>query len=172
MNIIKKIKNNMLRRINPEKYWIERGLIVGENLQLHAGCDFGSEPYLVQLGNHVRVNSGVNFITHDGGVWVLRCLKEKYQDIDIIKPIVVGNNVHIGNNSIIMPGVVIGDNVIVGCGSIVTHSIPSNSVVVGVPARVIENLDTYIDKHKKDFEHTKQYSAEQKKEYYLSKYNK
>ena len=95
---------------------------------------------MIEIGNHVRINSGVQFVTHDGGVWIFR-QKEDTKDVDLFVRINVGNNVHIGTNSIIMPGVTIGDNVVVGCGAIVTHNIPDNSIAVGVPARVIENVE-------------------------------
>ena len=49
---------------------------------------FGSEPYLIKLGNHVTVGSGVKFITHDGGVWVFR---ERFPDLDLIAPISIGS---------------------------------------------------------------------------------
>lgn len=77
----------------------------------------------------------------------------------------IGNNVHIGINSIIMPGVTIGDNVIIGCGSVVTKNIPSNSVAVGVPARVIETIEEYYKKNKDKCVYTKNLSSKEKKEY-------
>ena len=48
-----------------------------------------------------------------------------------------GNNVWIGGGAILLPGVTIGDNVVIGAGSVVTHDIPSNSVAVGSPCRVV-----------------------------------
>ena len=53
-----------------------------------------------------------------------------------------------GENVTVMPGVEIGDNVIVGIGSIVTKSIPSGSVAVGVPAKVICTFDEYYNRRK------------------------
>lgn len=56
-------------------------------------------------------------------------------------PVIIGNNVWIGGGAIILPGVTIGDNVVIGAGSVVTRSIPSNTVAVGNPCRVIrENI--------------------------------
>lgn len=52
---------------NPEEYWRERGVKIGNNCEIYSSAKFGSEPYLITLGDHVRVNSGVTFITHDGG---------------------------------------------------------------------------------------------------------
>ena len=77
--------------------------------------------------------------------------------------IVVGNNVHIGVDAIIMPGVTIGNNVIIGAGAIVTKDIPDNSVAVGIPAKPIETIEEYIEKNKETFVYTKNLSYEEKK---------
>ena len=61
----------------------------------------------------------------------------------------IGNNVFIGAGSIVLPGVTIGDNVVIGAGSIVSRNIPTNSVAVGNPAKVICTLDEYIDKQRR-----------------------
>ena len=110
---------------------------------------------MIEIGDNVRITSGVRFVTHDGGVWV--------SDIDLFGKIRIGNNVHIGFNAIIMPGVTIGDNCIIGCGTIVTHDIPANSIVVGVPGRVIESIGEYAAKHDDDFMHTKKMATDEKK---------
>ena len=65
----------------------------------------------------------------------------------------VGNDVYIGNNVIILPGVTIGNNVVIGAGAVVTHDIPDNSVAVGVPARVIKSADAYFEKIKSESIH-------------------
>lgn len=101
---------------------------------------FGAEPYLISLGEHVTITSGVKFVNHDGGVWVLR---DKYPKIDYLDKITIGNNVFIGLNSIIMPGAVVGDNTVIGAGSIVTGVVESNSVYAGVPARKLRTLEEY-----------------------------
>jgi acetyltransferase-like isoleucine patch superfamily enzyme len=101
---------------------------------------FGSEPYLISIGNHVTVTGGVRFITHDGGVWIFR---EDHPDLDIVAPIVVGNNVFIGLNAIVLPGVTIGDDCVIGAGSVVTKDIPSGTVAAGVPARAIKSVAEY-----------------------------
>lgn len=54
------------------------------------------------------------------------------------KPVTIGNNVWIGGNATILPGVTIGDNVTVGAGSVVVKDVPSNTVVVGNPAKVVK----------------------------------
>lgn len=127
---------------------------------------------MIRIGNHVRINSGVSFITHDGGAWVLRDLLDipNHEQIDLFKGITVGNNVHIGTGTTIMPGVHIGNNVIIGCSAVVTKDIPDNSVAVGVPAKVIESIEEYVEKNKNRFEYTKGLPANEKKQYLLGKY--
>ena len=56
-------------------------------------------------------------------------------------PIIIGKNVWIGDKATILAGVTIGDNVIVGANSVVTKDIPSNTMVAGVPARILKSLN-------------------------------
>ena len=68
---------------DPIKFWRSKGMVIGDRCEIYSSASFGSEPYLISLGDHVRVNSGVTFVTHDGGVWVLR---EFYEDLkEILK---------------------------------------------------------------------------------------
>ena len=143
------------------------GLKIGEGCHISGNVRFGSEPYLIKIGNNVRITENVQFVTHDGGLWVLRNLNPEMNRFDIVKPIVIGNNVHIGIGSTIMPGVRIGDNVIVGCSSVVTHDIPDNSVAAGVPARIIRNIDEYKEKNFGNCVPTKNLSSEEKKKYLM-----
>lgn len=59
------------------------------------------------------------------------------------EPIVIGNNVWIGMNAVVLPGVKIGDNVIIGAGSVVTSDIPSNVIAAGNPCRVLREKPPY-----------------------------
>ena len=93
--------------------------------------------------------------------------------MDIIAPIKVGNNVYIGSGAYIMPGVTIGDNCIIGAAAVVTKDIPDKSVAVGVPARVIKNVDEYYQSAvKKNRLHpTASMSSSKKKDYFLRQKN-
>lgn len=163
--MIKRLLNRLMLRKDPVAYWRKRGVKIGADCEIYSSAHFGSEPYLVSLGDHVRINANVSFVTHDGGVWVLRrYLKtENAEKIDMFGKIKVGSNVHIGTGVTVMPGVSIGSNCIIGVGAIVTRDIPDNSVVVGVPARVIETVEEYAQKHMDDFLYTKGMSAAEKR---------
>lgn len=138
------------------------GVKIGDRCDIHSSTSWGSEPYLISIGNHVRITKNVQFITHDGGVWVLR---EKYNcpDIDLFGQIKVGNNVHIGINTIIMPGVIIGDDCIIAAGAVVTKNVPSGEIWGGIPAHFIEKMEQYYEKNRKRFVLTKQMNYEEKK---------
>ncbi|EGF54453.1 acyltransferase [Bacteroides clarus] len=164
MNIktfIRKIIHKYLYHVDGARAARFLGVKIGNQCRL-IHCTFSSEPYLVEIGNHVSATR-THFETHDGGIWVFR---EQHPDWDKIAPIKIGNNVYIGEGCIILPGVHIGNNVVVGARSVVTKSIPDNSVVVGSPARVLKSIDEYFDKVQHSVYPTKQLSSSQKKEYY------
>lgn len=141
-NLYKSISSRYRVWRNPTEFARGIGVQIGRDCRLIAisASTFGSEPYLVKLGDHVTVTSGVKFITHDGGVWVFR--KEEPR-IEVLAPIHIGDNVFIGVNSVILPGSVIGSNVVIGACSLVKGEVPGNTVVAGVPAHEIKSLDQY-----------------------------
>ena len=63
----------------------------------------------------------------------------------IAKPVKIGNDVWIGGNVTILPGVTIGNNVVVAAGAVVTKDVPDNCVVGGVPARVIKAIENDVE---------------------------
>lgn len=166
MNIIKNIRllNPFLHPLKRASLYKKELFSMGEHCEVFHKVSFGSEPYLISLGNNVKVTYGVKFITHDGGVYVLRNLN-KLPNGHIYGKITIGNNVFIGNDSIILPGVKVGDNVIIGAGSVITKSIPANSIVAGCPGRIIENITTYYEKIKKYELLTSGMNFDEKKEY-------
>ncbi|WP_208347307.1 acyltransferase [Pseudaestuariivita rosea] len=118
------------------------GVTVGQNCRILTK-DFGSEPFLITIGDNVTVSGDVKFINHDGAGWLARDDRgRKYS----YRPISIGNDVFIGSGSILMPGVRIGHRVIVGAGSVVTKSIPDGCVVAGVPARYLGSYDDFINR--------------------------
>lgn len=154
-----KIYYRVLYKLNSEKCAREMGVSIGKNLHIYGNVAFGSEPWLVSLGDNVHLTDGVRFICHDGGTLIFR---DKVPDLEITAPIRLGNNVYVGNNVIFLPGVTIGDNVVIGAGAVVSKSIPSNSVAAGVPARVIKSADEYFEKIKKNSLHLGHLSGKEK----------
>lgn len=159
-----------MRIFNTVDFWRKKGLDVGRGCSIHPSATFGSEPYLIKIGNHVRINSGVSLVTHDGGMWVLRELYPDMKKADLFGVIKVGDNVHIGTNAMIMPNVTIGNNCIIGSCSVVTKNIPDNCVVAGIPAKIIRTIDDYRTKHFKDIVYTKDMTGEEKKSFLISLY--
>ncbi|MDY0278893.1 MAG: acyltransferase [Acholeplasma sp.] len=158
---------------NPSKrahLYQKKGVRMGENCQIFSGCSFGSEPYLISLGNRVKITNGCIFITHDGGVEVLRNLDSKLRNIDVFGKIEIGDNVFIGNKCIILPNVKIGDNVVIGAGSVITKNIPNNVVVAGIPAKIIKSIDDYKIGVLNKVDYTKNMNKKTKKDYLLKKY--
>lgn len=118
------------------------GVTIGKDCRIFTDR-FGSEPWLISIGDRVTVSSEVTFINHDGIGWLFsdeRARRFKYARI------VVGSNVFIGANSIIFPGVSIGSNCVVGAGSVVTKSMPDNTVAAGNPARVLGSYEQTMEK--------------------------
>ena len=97
---------------------------------------------LIELGDNLIVSSNVMFLTHDYSyTTALISIGEKPEtDIGVLGKIIVGNNVFIGMNVLLLPGVTIGNNVIIGAGSIVRGSIPDDSIVSGNPAKVVKDI--------------------------------
>lgn len=153
MNILKITKEaikNILARIeingyNPytiEEYFRKKGISVGKNNRIFIR-DLGTEPYLIKIGNHCSITAGVIFLTHDGGCWVFR---DEIPELNIFGKIEVKDNCFIGIKSIILPNVTIGPNSVVGAGSVVTKDVPPNTVVAGVPAKIISPISEYKEK--------------------------
>jgi len=114
------------------------GVKVGKNC-FTLSNDFSTEPFLVEIGDHVAIASDTHFITHDGTAWLFR---EEIPDLDVFGKIKIGNNCVIGMGCYILPNTVIGNNCIVGAGSVVRGRFPDNSVIIGNPAKIVMKTST------------------------------
>lgn len=124
---------------------------LGKNVEIIGGANFGSEPYLVTIGDNTTISFDCAFVTHDAATRVIRNLPNHNKETVIYGKIDVGKNCFIGCRTVILPNVKIGDNCIIGAGSIVNRDIPSNTVAAGNPCKPICSLEEYIEKHKDDF---------------------
>ena len=130
-------------------------------VKIYGRVEWSTEPWLITIGDNVYITNGARFITHDGGTLVFR---KDIPDLEITKPITVGNDVYFGNNVMVMPGCHIGNRVIIGAGAVVTKDIPDNSVAVGIPARVIKTADEYLEKITRESLHLGHLKGQEKDE--------
>lgn len=108
-----------------------------------------SRPELLEIGDNVLLHDGTEILTHD---FASRAFVTAFNEfIPSHGRVKIGNNVWLGKNVKILKGVTIGDNVIIGYGSIVSKSIPSNSVAVGAPAKVICSFEDYFKKRQMQY---------------------
>lgn len=163
--LIEKVHIKLMSKKSYIEYLRNRGVRIGDNCIIEKSAYFGSEPWLISIGNNVRITQDVKFITHDGGLWTLRKLGKI--DANEVKygKIVIGDNCNISWNTIIMPDVVIGNNCVIAAGAVVTKNIPDGEVWGGVPARFIETIDEYYMKIKDKTVPTYNMSEELKREY-------
>lgn len=122
---------NLIRLIIINCYYFIYTKIYGMNISKTARISVRAKldltnPKGVNIGDETYIASGAIIFTHDYS----RGLHENTY---------IGKRCFIGANAIIMCGITIGDNVVVGSGSIVTKNVPSGSIVVGNPARIIKS---------------------------------
>lgn len=108
---------------------------VGENFYCNYDCVF-LDCGPITIGDHVMLGPKVALYTANHPIDPV--VRQYHHDHGI--PITIGNNVWIGGNSVVCPGVTIGDNSVIGAGSVVTHDIPANVVAAGNPCRVIRPI--------------------------------
>lgn len=170
MNFIERIQNRnpFLDVYRRGKLWANELGHVGDRVQIFHKVSFGSEPYLVEIGELTKITYGCKFITHDGGVYVLRNIYKDAEGACSYGKIIIGRNCFIGNNVTILPGVTIGDNVVIGAGAVVTKSIPSNSVAAGIPCKVISSIDEYYSNMKQYFIFTGGMGNSEKKHFLIT----
>ena len=125
------------------------GMRVGDGVHLYSPQTImidEQRPWMVSIGDNVQITANVSILAHDYSWSVVqratgevlgRCARTR-----------IGNNVFIGQRSLILMGADIGDNVIIGAGSVVGGRVEADSVYAGVPARRICGLDEYMRKRK------------------------
>ena len=142
MKLLRKLLARLRGEQNINKL-VRRGLVIGKNCRL-GNCSIDpSHCFHITIGDNVVFGPRVRILAHDASTGVfLRYTR--------VANVVIGSNVFIGAHSIVLPGVTIGDNVVIGAGSIVSKDIPSNSVAVGSPAKVIKTQEEFLTMKKKE----------------------
>lgn len=139
-----------LLALRGENTWIEAdffcdygyNIIIGDNFYANHNCVILDCADVV-FGDNVFIGPNCGFYTVAHPVDA----EMRNKGYEFAKPIKVGNNVWIGGNVCVMPGVTIGDDVVIGGGSVVTKDIPSGSVAYGNPCRVTGKTSDYKDGH-------------------------
>lgn len=148
IEIIKKIvKREKYNSDTYIKYLRKIGVVVGENCTIYVPSKTTideTNPFMLQIGNNVKISQGVIILTHDFS-WsvtsgVFGNITGNMGEVNI------GNNVFIGMNAILTKNTRIGNNVIIGAGSIVTHDCESNYVYAGSPAKKIMSINAFYEK--------------------------
>ncbi len=139
MNLIKELLYRLRGEYTTEKL-ISMGMTVGKNFgRLNGVILDPSHCWLITIGDNVTLAPRVHILCHDAST-------KGFLGYTKIGRVTIGNDVFIGAESVVMPGVTIGNRVIVGANSTVTHDVPDNTVVAGSPARVLCSLDEYLSK--------------------------
>lgn len=152
-NILKYIYYLIWTKISPNGFAKHIGVNLGERVIFYGMKPgmFGTEPWLVSIGNNCQITANCTFITHDGAVNILR---KEIPDLELVSPICIGNDVYIGFNTTILAGTKVGSRSIIGACSLLKGEYPDNSVIVGVPAQVIKSTDQFLEKAMRQSLHT------------------
>lgn len=141
MNYIKELLFRFRGEYTTEKL-IKMGMQVGKNFKRLKDVILDpSHCWLIEIGDNVTLAPRVHILCHDASTKQFL----GYTKIGCVK---IGNNVFIGAESVVLPGVTIGSNVVIGANSTVTHNIPDNSVYIGSPAKYLCSLDDYLRKER------------------------
>ena len=164
------IKNQLLKakmKIFPNMFSSDDMInyLRGNGINIGKGCRFYrpssmiidiSRPCQLSIGNYCKITAGVVILAHDYSRSVLRRVYGEV--IGEAKHTIIGDNVFIGMNALVLMGANIGNNCIIGAGAVVSGRIPDNSVVAGNPAKVIMTLDEFYSKRKSRYiDEAKQY---------------
>ena len=141
MNPIKELFYRLRGEVTTEKL-VAMGMNVGKDFKRLQGVILDpSHCWLITIGNHVTMAPRVHILCHDAST-------KDFLGYTKIGRVDIGNNVFIGAETVVLPGVTIGDNVVIGANSTVTKDIPAGSVAAGSPARVICTLEEYLTKER------------------------
>lgn len=121
----------------------EPAIVIGDNVSFNYDCHVACINRIT-IGNNVLVGSRVHITDHFHGQITRQALAQApaLRKLYSKGPVIIEDNVWIGEGAIIMPNVKVGRNAIVGANAVVTKDVPADSVVGGIPARLIKHLGT------------------------------
>ncbi len=133
---IEAIDRNGPERFNPK-------IRIGDNVLINYDCHIGAV-HLVEIGNNVLLASKIYISDHDHGTTSYEDMKFPPVQRKIITkgPVIIKDNVWIGEGAAILSNVTIGENSIIAANAVVTKDVPPFSVAAGVPARIIKRVHT------------------------------
>ena len=141
MNPIKELLYRLRGEYTTEKL-ISMGMKVGKNFgRLNGVILDPSHCWLIAIGDNVTMAPRVHILCHDAST-------KQFLNYTKIGRVTIGDNVFIGAESVVLPGVTIGSNVIIGANSTVAHDIPDGMVAAGSPAKIICTLEEYLAKER------------------------
>lgn len=122
--------------VSPLYFMSGKNIKIGKNVLCNYNVVF-LDVLPIEIGDYCMIAPGVviTTVTHPLSP------KSRREHHAIAAPVKMGNDVWIGANATILPGVTIGNNVVVGAGAVVTKDIPDNCVVAGVPAKIIRHIE-------------------------------
>ena len=136
------VRTLRLRR-DPVRYFRGQGAEIGADVEIFGAnlFTFGSEPYLVSIGNGVTISHDVDFITHDGG---LRVARAEHPGAYLYGRIQIGDGCFLGAHCVFLPGASVGPGSVIGAGAVVSGKIPPGVVATGTPARPVKSVADYV----------------------------
>lgn len=153
MNLLKEFVYRLRGEYTTEKL-ISMGMKVGKNFgRLNGVILDPSHCWLIEIGDNVTMAPRVHILCHDAST-------KAFLNYTKIGRVTIGDNVFIGADTVVMPGVTIGSNVVIGANSTVTRDVADNTVVAGSPVRVICSLEEYLQKERERMEHAPCYGEE------------
>jgi acetyltransferase-like isoleucine patch superfamily enzyme len=114
-------------------------IYIGKNTRIHGSCIHAQ--LSIRIGNNVLIAGNTQIFDNNGHELLLENPQMRLNSKSISKPVVVNDNVWIGANSIILPGVSIGEGSVIAAGSVVINDVPSFCLVGGNPAKIIKKIN-------------------------------
>ncbi|WP_321332886.1 acyltransferase [uncultured Bacteroides sp.] len=111
-------------------------IIIGDNTRINGACIHAQNK--IVIGKNCLIAANVQIFDSNGHLPAFDCVQLRINTRDIPKEIIIGDNIWIGANSIILPGVHIGNGSVIAAGSIVTQDIPAMVLAGGNPAKIIK----------------------------------